>query len=84
MCMATKRSQNILVCVEMCFRVPSLEISVLRDRMPSWHSRRSPHSRKSPGPELAVLFCGLGSSKVSGLWVVHSVRSRCGMVAGIR
>lgn len=70
--MATKRSQSILVCVEMGFRALSSEISILRDRMPTWHSRRP------QAPELAVLFCDLGSSKVSGLWVAHSARSDVG------
>lgn len=73
--MATKRSQDILVCAETGFRAPSLHISVLRDRMPTWHSRRS------PGPKLAVLFSRLGLSTVRGLWVAHS--SRAGLVAGV-
>lgn len=75
--MATKGSQDILVCVEMGFRAPSLQISVLRVRMLTWHSRRS------LGCKLAVLFIRLGSSTVRGLWVAHSSRAGCGLVAGV-
>lgn len=67
--MTTKRSQNTLVCVEMGFRAPSLQIPVLRDRMPTWHCRRS------LGPMLAVLFSRLGSSTVRGVSGPYSSRA---------